>query len=233
MPSPTTALLDALAGGAVRVVDLTQPLSEQTPVIQLPEPFANTPPLSRRRLSRYDDAGPAWAWDVLDLGEHTGTHLDAPIHWITGRDHEDVAGIPVERLIGPAVVIDRTDEAAENADYLLTVADLEAFEAEHGTFPAGAWLLFRTGWSARAQDAEAFLNVGPQARGRPAPTPRPPAGSARSATSSGSAWRRWASTLARPAASTRRSRSTTTCSGTAATASRSWRTSTSSAVRAR
>jgi len=169
MPTPTTALLDALAGGAVRVVDLTQPLSEQTPVIQLPEPFANTPPLSRRRLSRYDDAGPAWAWDVLDLGEHTGTHLDAPIHWITGRDHEDVSGIPVERLIGPAVVIDRTAEVTENADYLLTVADLEAFEAEHGTFPAGAWLLFRTGWSARAQDAEAFLNVGPLGPVTPGP----------------------------------------------------------------
>src|SRR3954454_18697483 len=115
MPSDTTAgavgsLLTALADGTVEIVDLTQPLSERTPVIQLPEPFANTPRLSRRQLSRYDDAGPAWAWDVLELGEHTGTHLDAPIHWIIGRDHEDVAGIPAERLIGPAVVIDRTAE---------------------------------------------------------------------------------------------------------------------------
>jgi kynurenine formamidase len=169
MPSPTSALLDALAGGAVRVVDLTQPLSEDTPVIQLPEPFANTPPLSRRTLSRYDDAGPAWAWDVLELGEHTGTHLDAPIHWITGRDREDVATISAERLVGPAVVIDRTAEAAENPNYLLTVDDLEGFEAEHGALPEGAWVLFRTGWGARAQDAEAFLNVGPHGPMTPGP----------------------------------------------------------------
>lgn len=169
MPPATTALLDALAAGAARVVDLTQPLSERTPVIGLPEPFANTPPLSRRTLSRYDDDGPAWAWDVLELGEHTGTHLDAPIHWITGRDGDDVGSIPVQRLVGPAVVIDRTEEAAQNPGYLLTVADLEGFEAEHGALPAGAWVLFRTGWGAYAQDAEAFLNVGAEGPVTPGP----------------------------------------------------------------
>jgi kynurenine formamidase len=171
MPSPTTALLDALAGGAVRVVDLTQPLSERTPVIRLPEPFANTPPLSRRPLSRYDDAGPAWAWDVLELGEHTGTHVDAPIHWITGRDGADVASVPAARLVGPALVLDRTAEVADDPGYLLTPADLEAFEAEHGTMPAGAWLLFRTGWEGRAQDAEAFLNIGREGPVSPGPDP--------------------------------------------------------------
>ena len=175
MPTATTALLDALAGGSVRVVDLTQPLSERTPVIGLPAPFANTPPLSRRPLSRYDDAGPAWAWDVLELGEHTGTHLDAPIHWITGRDGEDVGSIPAQRLVGPAVVIDRTEEAAQNPGYLLTVGDLEGFEDEHGALPAGAWVLLRTGWGAYAQDAEAFLNAG---AGGPV-TPGPDADAAR------------------------------------------------------
>ena len=169
MPDPIAALLDALAGGGVRVVDLTQPLSERTPVIGLPPPFANTPPLSRRTLSRYDDDGPAWAWDVLDLGEHTGTHLDAPIHWITGRDGDDVGSIPAERLVGPAVVVDRTAEAAEDPGYLLTVDDLEGFEAEHGPLPAGAWVLFRTGWGARADDPEAFLNVGPDGPVTPGP----------------------------------------------------------------
>ncbi|MCW3024064.1 MAG: putative cyclase [Conexibacter sp.] len=149
----------ALASGAVRIVDLTQPLSERTPVLQLPEPFANTPPLSRRDLSRYDDAGPAWAWSVLELGEHTGTHFDAPIHWITGRDGQDVASVPPERLIGPAVVIDKSAEAAADPDYLLTVDDVRAFEAEHGPLPEGGWLLLRTGWDARADDQDAFLNV--------------------------------------------------------------------------
>jgi kynurenine formamidase len=159
--TPTAALLDALADGSVRVVDLTQPLSEQTPIIQLPPPFENSPPLSRRRLSRYDDAGPAWAWDVLELGEHTGTHFDAPIHWISGRDGKDVASVAPARLVGPAVVVDRSTECALDPGYLLTVADLEDFEAEHGRIPEGAWVLFRSGWDARAQDAEQYLNVGP------------------------------------------------------------------------
>jgi kynurenine formamidase len=153
-----TDLVTALASGEHRVVDLTQPLSERTPVLQLPPPFANTPGLSRTDISRYDDRGPAWAWDTLQLGEHVGTHFDAPIHWITGRDGEDVASVPPARLVGPAVVIDKSAEAAEDPDYLLTVDDIRAFEAEHGAIPDGAWLLLHTGWDARAHDQEAFLN---------------------------------------------------------------------------
>jgi kynurenine formamidase len=153
-----TDLVAGLAAGDVRVVDLTQPLSERTPVLQLPEPFVNTPGLSRRELSRYDDRGPAWAWDTLEIGEHVGTHFDAPIHWITGRDGEDVASVPPARLVGPAVVIDRSAEAAEDPDDLLRVDHIRAFEAEHGAIPDGAWLLLRTGWDARAHDQEAFLN---------------------------------------------------------------------------
>jgi kynurenine formamidase len=161
-PLSTTALSDlveALASGAVTLVDLTQPLSQSTPVLVLPEPFANTPGLSREPLSRYDDAGPAWAWDVLHLGEHVGTHFDAPIHWITGRDLEDVAGVPLRRLVGPAVVIDKSAEAEQDPGYLLTLDDIRAFEAEHGPLPEGGWLLLRTGWDARANDQDAFLNV--------------------------------------------------------------------------
>src|SRR3954467_8148573 len=112
--STTAALLAALAEGAVEVVDLTQPLSESTPVLVLPEPFANTPHLSRRRLSRYDDAGPAWAWDVLELGEHTGTHFDAPVHWVTGQDGEDVASVAAARLVGPVAVVDHSAAVADD-----------------------------------------------------------------------------------------------------------------------
>src|SRR5688500_5548096 len=148
-------LTQALDSGAVRVVDLTQPLSERTPVLQLPEPFANTPGLSRRPLSRYDDAGPAWAWDVLEVGEHVGTHFDAPVHWITGRDGEDVGSVPPHRLVGPAVVIDRS---GQGEDDLLTIDHVKAFEGEHGAIPEGAWLFLRTGWDARAHDQDAFLN---------------------------------------------------------------------------
>jgi kynurenine formamidase len=164
------SLLDALASGAVEVIDLTQPLSESTPVIQLPPPFANTPALSRTELSHFDDRGPAWAWYTLELGEHTGTHLDAPIHWITGREGADVASIPPTSLVGPAVVIDKTAETEADPSYLLTVEDLEAFEAEHGRIPDRAWVLLRTGWGSRAQDQVAFLNVGEHGPVTPGPT---------------------------------------------------------------
>jgi kynurenine formamidase len=153
------SLADALASGEVGVVDLTQPLSEATPLLHLPEPLANTPPFRLRELSRYDERGPAWYWNAFEGGEHTGTHFDAPIHWVTGRDGDDVSQVPPRRLVGPAVVIDKTAEAAKDPDYLLTVAEVEAFEAEHGALPAGGWLLYRTGWDARAHDEAAFLNA--------------------------------------------------------------------------
>src|ERR1700722_4206735 len=105
-----SALIEGLASGAGPVPDPTQPRTETTPVIQLPPPFANTPGLTRTEISHYDDRGPAWAWYTLQIGEHVGTHVDAPIHWITGRDGLDIGSIPAQTLIGPACVIDRTAE---------------------------------------------------------------------------------------------------------------------------
>lgn len=160
MPQNIVAsLIEALSGGGVEVVDLTQPLNEKTPVIRLPEPFANTPGLKAHEISRYDDRGPAWAWRWLEIGEHVGTHFDAPIHWVTGRDGPDVSHVPPQHLVAPAVVIDKSAEAAKNPDYLLTVEDIRAFESEHGPLPEGGWLLLRTGWDARAHDEELFLNA--------------------------------------------------------------------------
>ena len=167
--STVTALADAIAGGGVEIVDLTQPLSESTPVIKLPPPFANTPGLSRTEISRYDERGPAWAWYTLTIGEHVGTHLDAPIHWVTGKDGADVASVPASSLVGPACVIDKTAETEASPGYLLTVADLEAWEAEHGRVPDGAWVLLRTGWGSRAHDEAAFLNVGENGPETPGP----------------------------------------------------------------
>jgi kynurenine formamidase len=162
--NPVASLIEALAGGAVEVLDLTQPLSESTPVIRLPEQFEQTPGLKVHEISRYDDRGPAWAWNWLEIGEHTGTHFDAPVHWISGRDGLDISQVPPRHLVAPAVVIDRSAESAQDPDYLLTVADIRAFEEEHGPLPEGGWLLLRTGWDARANDTEAFLNA---ASGRP------------------------------------------------------------------
>jgi len=156
---PVASLVEALGSGAVEVVDLTQPLNERTPVIQLPEQFAQTPGVKRHEISRYDERGPAWAWYWLEISEHTGTHFDAPIHWISGRDGKDVSQVPGRHLIAPAVVIDRSEECAEDPDYLLTVDDVRAFEDDYGLLPEGGWLLLHTGWDARAQDTETFLNA--------------------------------------------------------------------------
>jgi kynurenine formamidase len=160
MKSVLAQLTDALATGAVRVVDLSQPLGPDTPVIGLPEIFAPSPGVTIETISKYDDRGPAWYWNTLRFGEHTGTHFDAPIHWITGRDLADNAcdTIPVGRFVGPACVIDVTAEVAANEDHLLTIEALEAWEWTHGRIPAGAWVLLRTGWSTR-RSRDAFINA--------------------------------------------------------------------------
>jgi kynurenine formamidase len=155
-----TRLVEDLAAGRLQVVDLTQPLGTATPVIGLPPPLTPSPGLTIERLSRYDTGGPAWYWNALHLGEHTGTHFDAPIHWVTGKDLPDNAcdTIPARRFIGPACVIDVEADAAINPDFLLTPAHVERWESRHGRIPAGAWVLLRTGWSRRA-DSASFLNV--------------------------------------------------------------------------
>ncbi|MFX8797709.1 cyclase family protein, partial [Acinetobacter baumannii] len=77
------ALVGGILGGGIRVVDLTVPLEPATPIINLPPPFANSKPFSLQEISRYDERGPAWYWNNIECGEHTGTHFDAPIHWVT------------------------------------------------------------------------------------------------------------------------------------------------------
>jgi kynurenine formamidase len=153
------SLIRGLADGSVDVIDLTQPLSAETPLIRLPKPFVNTPGWKLRELSRYDDGGPAWYWNAFEGGEHVGTHFDAPIHWVTGQDREDVSRVPVRNLVGPALVIDKSTECAADPDFLLSVNDVRQFEGEHGALPEGGWLLYRTGWDSRAHDQDAFLNA--------------------------------------------------------------------------
>jgi kynurenine formamidase len=156
---PLTDLLQALGSGTVEVVDLTAPLASTTPILMLPEPFGNTIPFALEEISHYDERGPAWYWNNIHTGEHTGTHFDAPIHWVTGRDADDVSQVPARRLIGPAAVIDMSAEAAEDPDFLLEVDHIQAWEKTHGPLPEGGWLLYRTGWDARSGDQAAFLNA--------------------------------------------------------------------------
>lgn len=161
-PNVLTQLLQELESGALKVVDLTTPLGPDTPVIDLPPMFAPSPGLTLTEVSRYDSRGPAWYWNVMHLGEHTGTHFDAPVHWMSGKDLPDntTDTIPARKFIGPACVIDVTADVERNPDFLLTPERVQAWEAEHERIPAGAWVLLRTGWSKRT-DRQAFLGVGP------------------------------------------------------------------------
>lgn len=170
MSSVLTQLVDSLANGSVRVVDLTAPLSPSTPVIELPPMFAPSPGLSVEEISCFDDRGPAWYWNTLRLGEHTGTHFDAPIHWISGKDLPNNAcdTIPPGRFVAPACVLDFSRESAQNNDFLLMPEHIEAWEQNHGRIPAGAWVLFRTDWSKRTGPA-AFFNADEQGPHTPGP----------------------------------------------------------------
>ncbi|HEX6054636.1 MAG TPA: cyclase family protein [Intrasporangium sp.] len=147
-------LTAALASGSVRVIDLTAPLSSDTPLIELPPELGQTARFELEEISRYDDRGPAWYWNNVHTGEHTGTHFDAPIHWVSGKDRDDIATVPVSAFMAPAVVLDVTSRVEENPNFLIEVADIEAFATEHGPLPQGGWLLCRTGWSGRVTQEE-------------------------------------------------------------------------------
>jgi kynurenine formamidase len=153
-------LLAALRARTVEVVDLTAPLHAGTPVLQLPPPFANASAFGLSEISRYDERGPAWYWNDIRTSEHTGTHFDAPVHWVTAKNGEDIAQVAPQKLLAPAVVLDFADQAAANPDFLLEIEHVRAWEKEHESLPEGGWLLYRTGWDARSADAEAFLNAG-------------------------------------------------------------------------
>jgi kynurenine formamidase len=169
MTTLATLAADLLAG-RVRVIDLTQTLAPDFPTIVLPPQFGQCAPFSMETISRYDDKGPGWYWNNITVGEHTGTHFDAPIHWVTGKDlpNNTTDTLPVQNLIAPACVIDCSKDAANNGDYLLTPATIQAWEAQHGTIPAGTWVLFRTDWSKRS--GAAYANVQEDGAHTPGPT---------------------------------------------------------------
>ena len=159
-----------LVDGSIEVIDLTSPLHSGTPILQLPPEMGQTWPFELEEISAYDDRGPGWYWNNFKTGEHTGTHFDAPIHWITGRDKDDVSQVPSQRLVGPAMIIDKTAEVEADPDYCLTVEDIQAWESEHGKLGQG-WLLFRTGWSQHGDDPAAFANADDKGPHTPGVTP--------------------------------------------------------------
>ena len=164
-----TALLD----GSIKVIDCTGPLGPNTPLLKLPPEIADdTPPIEIHQISRYGDRGPFWAWNWLELGEHSGTHFDAPHHWITGKDYADgsVDTIDPQYFMAPANVIDCSKQAAEDPDLLLTVDHVKSWEAENGEIQEGEWVLMRTDWDQYNTDEAKFLNADESGPHTPGPT---------------------------------------------------------------
>jgi len=89
--------------------------------------------------------------------EHGGTHLDSPVHFAKGRYTVDQ--LPLERLMGPAIVIDVTEKCATNADYLVSVADFENWEKRNGKIPPGTIVLLRTGFGKFYPDRKKYLGT--------------------------------------------------------------------------
>jgi kynurenine formamidase len=153
---PSTDLLAslaaAIAGGGVRLIDLTHTLSPDFPTIVMPPELGQSAPFRMECISRYDGDGPAWYWNNISFGEHTGTHFDAPVHWFTGKDLplNTVDTLPTADMLAPACVIDCARQAAEDADFLLTRQDVLDWEARHGRIPVRSWVLMRTDWSKKS-----------------------------------------------------------------------------------
>lgn len=162
-----------LTSGAVTVIDLSATLGPSTPIIKLPPEFAvDTPAIEIHPISQYDRNGPWWAWNWLKLGEHSGTHFDAPIHWISGKDFSDGATdtIPPQNFVAPVNVIDCTSQVDADVNFILTAKGVRAWEATHGEIGPGEWVLMRTGWSARNGSEAEFLNADADGPHSPGPS---------------------------------------------------------------
>lgn len=175
MPPKETmnALGTALLSGDIQVVDCTGVLGPDTPIIQLPPEFAKpTPDVEIHKISEYDEDGPFFAWNWLVLGEHSGTHFDAPHHWITGKDYSNgyTDTLPMQNVVAPVNVIDCSTEAAADDDFLLTADHVKKWESEQGEIKAGEWVVMRTDWYKRAGSKKAFLNANDTGPHSPGPT---------------------------------------------------------------
>jgi kynurenine formamidase len=160
-----------LSSGKIRIVDLTHTLSPEFPYISLPPEMGQAWPFRIEEVSRYDERGPAWYWNNFSCGEHTGTHFDAPIHWVSGKDlpNGSVDTIPARNFIGPAFIIDCSKEAEKDADFLLTRKKLLEFEKHHGRIAPRSWVLMRTDWYKKASDPAAYQNYDETGQHTPGP----------------------------------------------------------------
>ncbi len=164
-------LATALADQSIKIVDLTHTLDPDFPVIILPPEFNQCARFRMEEISAYDHRGPAWKWHNVTFSEHTGTHFDAPSHWISGRNLPDnsVDTIKPENFVGSVVVIDCSEGATRDEDFELTPELITAWENKHGEISDNAWVLMRTDWSKKS--GAAYLNMRDDGPHSPGPTP--------------------------------------------------------------
>lgn len=151
----SAAPFDTLHGvlHAARWVDLTHSFDERT--IYWPNnPFGFELEVQSRGMT---PGGFFYSSNALRAPEHGGTHVDAPVHFHEGA--RSVDRVPLEQLIGEACVIDVSAEVGEDADHLVSVAEVEAWEARHGRIPRGALVLIRTGWDRYYDDRARCLGT--------------------------------------------------------------------------
>src|SRR5688572_8582336 len=136
---------------SAELIDLTWPFDEQT--LYWPSSASG---FQMQRLAHGPTPG-GWFYsaNAICTAEHGGTHLDAPIHFAANGTTADE--IPLRNLIGPAIVIDITAQAADDPDYRLTAGDVHAWESRHGRIEPGSIVLLRTGWSARWPDRKSYF----------------------------------------------------------------------------
>jgi kynurenine formamidase len=153
-------LVQGIASGAIEVVDLTETLRPEYPTIQLPEQFKQAWGFSKEKISHYDEDGPAWSWSNFSMSEHTGTHLDAPSHWVSGKDipNGTVDTMPTKQMIAPVCVVDCSAEVAADKGFILTKEFLLEWESRHGRIPAGSWVFLRSDWR-KVADPDNYTNM--------------------------------------------------------------------------
>lgn len=148
--APPPAPVSAFPSG--ELIDLSHAYDAKTIYWPTADPF---------RLDKVADGvtpgGYYYAANNFFTSEHGGTHLDAPVHFAQG--HWAVDQVPLDRLIGAAIVVDVVASAERDADYLVSVKDLQDWESQHGPIPANTILLVRTGFSSRWPDAARYLGT--------------------------------------------------------------------------
>ncbi len=146
------------AAVAVRYVDLTHDLSNESVFWPTGETFQLT-----TVADGVTEQGYYYASNDFSGNEHGGTHLDAPVHFAEGKWTTDQ--IPLERLIGSAVVVEVSAASASNADYQVTVADFTGWETVHGAIAPDTIVLIRTDFSKRWPDARSYLGTNEKGAG--------------------------------------------------------------------